>query len=71
MGQRKAHQWLHVLVVVRQATLRTLGDAPTRSLTELAKRLGGADVAATALVVPTSEPLTPVELPTPAPASPL
>ena len=28
MGQRKAHQWIHVLLVVLQATMRTLGDAP-------------------------------------------
>src|SRR5215211_2568014 len=40
MGQSKAHQWLHVLLVILQATLRTLGDAPTRSLTALAQRLG-------------------------------
>jgi len=33
MGQSKAHQWLHVLLVVLQTTLRALGDAPTRSLT--------------------------------------
>jgi Helix-turn-helix of DDE superfamily endonuclease len=71
MGQSKAQQWLHVLWVVLQATLRTLGDAPTRSVTELAKRLGVAEAAATALVVPTSEPLTSVEPPAPAPASPL
>ena len=43
MGQSKAHQWIHVLLVVLQATLRTLGDAPTRSLTELAQRLGVAE----------------------------
>ena len=48
MGQSKAHQWIHVLLVVLQGTLRALGDAPTRSLTELAKRLGvtEADVSA-------------------------
>src|SRR6266498_4198263 len=51
MGQSKAHQWIHVLVVVLQATLCTLGDAPTRSLMELAKRLGMAEAAASALVV--------------------
>src|ERR671910_248236 len=39
MGQSKAHQWIHVLLGVLQATLRGLGDAPTRSLTELATRL--------------------------------
>ncbi|MBI3302720.1 MAG: transposase family protein [Deltaproteobacteria bacterium] len=32
MGQSKAHQWIHVLLVVLRATLRALGDAPTRSL---------------------------------------
>jgi hypothetical protein len=67
MGQSKAHQWIHVLLVVLRATLRTLGDAPTRSMTELAKRLGVAEAEATALVVPTHEPSTPVE----SPASPL
>ena len=71
MGQSKAHQWLHVLLMVLQATLRALGDAPTRSVTELAKRLGVAEAEATALVVPTTEPPTPVELPAPAPTSPL
>jgi hypothetical protein len=71
MGQSKAHPWIHVLLVVLQATLRTLGDAPTRSVTALAKRLGVAEAEATALVVPTSEPLTPGEPPAPAPASPL
>jgi hypothetical protein len=28
MDQSKANQWIHVLLVVLQATLRTLGDAP-------------------------------------------
>jgi hypothetical protein len=71
MGQSKAHQWIHVLLVVLQATLRTLGDAPTRSVTALAKRLEVAEAEATALVVPTNELPTPVEPPAPAPASPL
>ena len=71
MGQRKAHHWLHALLVVLQATLRTLGDAPTRSVTELAKRLGIAEAEATAPFMPTSEPLTAVEPPAPASASPL
>jgi hypothetical protein len=35
MGQSKAHQWIHVLLTVLQATRRTLGDAPTRSVTAL------------------------------------
>src|SRR6266478_9805984 len=40
MGQSKAHQWMHVLLPVLLAALRTLGDAPTRSLATLAQRLG-------------------------------
>src|SRR5262249_14549131 len=32
MGQSKANQWIHVLLPVLLATLRTLGDAPARSL---------------------------------------
>src|SRR5512132_378544 len=43
MGQSKAHQWIHVLLVVLRATLRALGDTPTRSVTELAKRIGVAE----------------------------
>src|SRR5215468_6810879 len=39
MGQSKAHQWIHVLLPALLAALRTLGDAPARSLTALAKRL--------------------------------
>src|ERR687892_2013768 len=58
MGQSKAHQWIHVLLVVLQATLRTLGDAPTRSLTELAKRLGVAEADASAMVVPVQGPMS-------------
>ena len=75
MGQSKAHQWIHVLLVVLQATLRTLGDAPTRSLTELAKRLGVAEADASAMVVPVQGPLSastpPTAAPAPPPASPL
>jgi hypothetical protein len=66
MGQSKAHQWLHVLLVVLRATLRALGDAPSRSVAELAKRLGVAEADASAIVVP-----TPAAAPTSAPASPL
>ena len=73
MGQSKAHQWIHVLLVVLRATLRALGDAPTRSVTELAKRLGVAEADATAMVRPTAEPLSASDPPAaaPAPASPL
>ena len=58
MGQSKAHQWIHVLLVALQATLRALGDAPTRSVTELAQRIGVAEakVAAGVLSPTTSDP---------------
>ena len=44
MGQSKANQWIHVLLPVLLAALRTLGDAPARSSTRpgaAAGRLGG------------------------------
>lgn len=71
MGQSKAHQWIHVLLTVLQATLRALGDAPTRSVTELANRIGVAEAEATAMVVPLEGPPTLSDPPTPVPASPL
>jgi hypothetical protein len=75
MGQSKAHQWLHVLLAVLQATLRTLGDAPSRSLAELATRMGMAEADAVALLGPTNEPPVPADppggVPVPAPISPL
>ena len=73
MGQSKAHQWIHVLLVVLRATLRGLGDAPTRSVQDLTNRLGVAEAKAAALVMPTAGPSTPTDPPaaTPAPASPL
>ena len=40
MGQCKANQWSHILLPVLLAALRTLGDAPARSLAALAQRLG-------------------------------
>src|SRR5256885_10570015 len=36
MGQSKANQWIHMLLPALLAALRTLGDAPARSLTALA-----------------------------------
>jgi Helix-turn-helix of DDE superfamily endonuclease len=73
MGQSKAHQWIHVLLVVLRASLRTLGDAPTRSVAELAKRLGVVEAEAAAMVEPAAESLPPElsTVPAPAPASPL
>jgi hypothetical protein len=70
MGQSPAHQWIHVLLVVLRATLRARGDAPSRSLTELAQRLGVAEAEVAAMVVP-PEGSPPSALPAPAPASPL
>jgi len=40
MPQNKANQWIHTLLPVLQATLRSLGDAPARSMEHLALRLG-------------------------------
>lgn len=40
MRQSKANQWIHVLLPVLRNTLRTLGDAPCRSLDALRERLG-------------------------------
>jgi hypothetical protein len=71
MGQSKAHQWLHVLLGVLQTTLRALGDAPTRSLTALAQRLGVTEADVGAMVLPPSGPPTPSDPPAPAPVSPL
>src|SRR5712691_749192 len=72
MGQSKAHQWIHVLLPVLLAALRTLGDAPARSLTALAQRLGGSVADAATVVVPLEEAPAPVApVPAAAPASPL
>ena len=64
MGQSKAHQWIHALLVVLRATLRALGDAPTRSLPALATRLGVAEADAAAMVEPTEGSPPPSDLPT-------
>ena len=50
MGQSKAHQWIHVRLPVLLAALRALGDAPARSLTALAQRLGVSEADAAAVV---------------------
>jgi len=46
MPQNKANQWIHTLLPVLQTTLRSLGDAPARSMEELAQRLGLSQVPA-------------------------
>ena len=74
MDQSKANQWIHLLLVVLQATLRALGDAPSRSLQELAQRIGVTEAEAAALVVPAEEPgapASPLAAPTPAASAPL
>ena len=72
MGQRKAHQWMHVLLPALLAALRALGDAPARSLTALAQRLGVAEADAATVGTPQAEEATPVvAVPTAAPAAPL
>jgi Helix-turn-helix of DDE superfamily endonuclease len=67
MGQSKANQWIHVLLPALLAALRTLGDAPARSLTALAQRLGVSEADAATVVAPLEEEPAPI----PAPASPL
>src|SRR5499427_8769445 len=72
MVQGKAHQWIHALLPVLLAARRTLGDAPTRSLSALAQRLGISEADAATVVVPPEEESTPVApIPAAAPASPL
>src|SRR5215217_3213414 len=55
MGQSKANQWIHALLPVLLAALRTLGDAPARSLAALAQRLGVSEADAATVVAPVAE----------------
>ena len=72
MVQGKANQWIHVLLPVLLAALRALGDAPTRSLSALAQRLGVSEAAAATVVTPLEEePASAVPIPAAVPASPL
>jgi len=72
MGQSKANQWMHVLLPALLAALRTLGDAPTRSLTALAQRLGVSEAAAASVVSSLEEePTSVVAAPVATPDSPL
>ena len=68
MGQSKANQWIHVLLPVLLAALRALGDAPARSLSALAQRLGVSEADAATVVTPQGEEAPPV---TAAPAAAL
>jgi Helix-turn-helix of DDE superfamily endonuclease len=65
MVQSKANQWIHVLLPALVAALRVLGDAPARSLTALAQRLGVSEADAATVVTPQAED------PVAAPVSPL
>ena len=71
MVQGKANQWIHVLLPVLLAALRTLGDAPARSLSALAQRLGVSEADAATVVAPLEEPTPGATGPAAAPAPPL
>jgi len=72
MGQSKANQWIHVLLPVLLTALRTLGDAPARSLSTLAQRLGVSEADAAIVVAPLEEAAAPeVVAPVAAPDAPL
>jgi hypothetical protein len=72
MVQGKANQWIHVLLPALLAALRALGDAPARSLTALAQRLGVSEAdAATVVTPPVEEPELGGADPAAAAASPL
>ena len=63
LGQSKANQWIHVLLPVLLVALRTLGDAPARSLTALAQRLGVSEADAAMVVTPLEEEPAPAQAP--------
>src|SRR6266403_1056402 len=71
MGQSKANQWIHILLPALLAALRTLGDAPARSLTALAQRLGVSEAAAAAVVGSVEEEPAPVVATPDAPLLPM
>ena len=72
MVQGKANQWIHVLLPALLAALRALGDAPARSLSALAQRLGVSEVdAATVIGSLEEEPAPVVTAPVAIPEAPL
>src|SRR5881296_4052656 len=72
MVQSKANRWIHILLPALLAALRVLGDAPARSLTALAQRLGVSEADAATVVGPLAEePASMAAAPTTGPASPL
>src|SRR5437879_5053242 len=69
MVQGKANQGIHVLSPALLAALRALGDAPARSLSALAQRLGISEADAATVVAPLeAEPALVATVPTTAPA---
>jgi DDE superfamily endonuclease/Helix-turn-helix of DDE superfamily endonuclease len=60
MVQGKANRWIHVLLPALRAALRALGDAPARSLTALAQRLGVSEAAAATVGTPLAEDSAPL-----------
>jgi hypothetical protein len=60
MRQSKANQWIHVLLPALLAALRTLGDAPARSLTALAQRLGVSEADASPVITALEEGPVPI-----------
>src|SRR5262245_25414299 len=76
MRQSKANQWIHVLLPALLAALRTLGDAPARSLTALAQRLSVVEADVATAVIPLEEdavpasPLLPMTAPNGASSAP-
>jgi len=60
MRQSKANQWIHVLLPALLAALRTLGDAPARSLTALVQRLGVSEIDAAPVIDSLQEEPAPV-----------
>jgi len=66
MRQSKATQWIHVLLPVLRNALRTMGDAPCRSVEALRHHLGEPEV----LLVTVAAPSAAVHIPTAA-AAPL
>jgi len=71
MGQSKANQWIHMLLPALLAALRTLGDAPARSLTALAQRLGVSEVDAASVIQPLEEESVPLATAPPSPLLPM
>src|SRR5439155_14923698 len=71
MVQSKANRWIHILLPALLAALRALGDAPARSLSALAQRLGVSEADAATVVAPLEAPVPLATAPAAVPASPL